>query len=254
MTKPSEPTIAGFSVPATALITEKPTDLDQHIMLDAPEAEARPLNEHWQARRELAAVTRELIQLMATSTAGPHHVRQLTKHVREQLQWLKDASQCAGRSALAEFEQGQLGAWVDIARESNPVSGQSNPLAPPLKLWLDGDTARGRVTLGWPYEGPPSGVHGGYLCALFDHFLGMAQRLTGQPGVTGNLGIRFHQPTPLNTELELVGRVLSVEGRKNRLSGELWAHGLMTASCEATFIHIDRKSFQERAVRMAKPD
>lgn len=245
MSSSSSPNIS--SVSSTR---EKPTDLDQHIMLDAPEADARPLNEHWQARRELAAVARELIRLMATSTAGPVEVRQLADHLRQDLQLLQAAGLCSGRTALAEFGNGQLGAWVDIARESNPISGQSNPLAPPLKLWLEGDIAHGRVTLGWPYEGPPSGVHGGYLCALFDHFLGMAQRLTGQPGVTGNLSIRFHQPTPLNTELELVGRVLAVEGRKNRLSGELWAHGVMTASCEGTFIHIDRKSFQERAVRM----
>lgn len=216
----------------------------RRVMLDIPDPQAPPPNEDWAARREAADALRRLIGLMATTTSDAAVMRALARNLHAQAGLLAEAPQMHGRAAFAEFEQGRMGSWGDIARETNPLSGHGNPLAPPLMLWLEGDTAHGRATLGWQYEGPPSSVHGGFVCALFDHFLGMTQRLTGQPGVTGTLTTRFHRPTPLNTELELVGRVVEVSGRKNLLRGEIRANGMLTASCEGTFIFISKQRFR----------
>ena len=73
----------------------------------------------------------------------------------------------------------------------------------------------------------------------------IAQKLTGQPGVTGTITVRLHRPTPLCTELQLVGRVKEVKGRKNLLEGEIRANGVVTASCEALFIHVSRDRFRQ---------
>lgn len=44
----------------------------------------------------------------------------------------------------------------------------------------------------------------GFVAAIFDQFyLGMAQVLGGQPGMTDYLHVNYHQRTPLNTELKL---------------------------------------------------
>lgn len=224
----------------------------QRAMLDVPDPNAPPPNEDWAARREAAAVARRLIELMSTSTGDAAMMRQVAANLQAGVDRLSAAPQVQGRAAFSRFDGGRMGSWGDVARETNPLSGFGNPISPPLRLWLDGDTSHGRVTMGWQYEGPPSSVHGGYVCALFDHFLGMTQRLTGQPGVTGTLSTRFHQPTPLNTELELLGRVVSIEGRKNTLYGEIRANGVVTASCEGLFIFIEKERFRAMAERNAR--
>ncbi len=222
-------------------------------MLDVPEPNAPPRDENWAARRETAAVARRLIGLMATTTSETAAFQEAARHLQAAVDCLSGADQMPGRAAFAQFDGGRMGSWGEIARETNPLSGHGNPLAPPLRLWLEEGKAHGRVTMGWQYEGPPSSVHGGFVCALFDHFLGMAQRLTGQPGVTGTLTTRFHHPTPLNTELELLGQVVSVEGRKNVLHGEIRANGLVTASCEGLFIFVDKDRYRAMAQRSLTP-
>jgi acyl-coenzyme A thioesterase PaaI-like protein len=79
-------------------------------------------------------------------------------------------------------------------------------------------------------------VHGGVVASIFDQFLGMAQALGGQPGMTGYLHVNYHNRTPLNTELTLEGRLIKVEGRKTIMHGEMYANGIMTASAEGLFV------------------
>ena len=74
------------------------------------------------------------------------------------------------------------------------------------------------------------------VAAIFDQFLGMAQVLGGQPGMTGYLHVNYHKRTPLNTELKLEGRLVKIEGRKTIMRGEMFAGKVMTASCEGLFV------------------
>src|SRR5437899_8819373 len=85
--------------------------------------------------------------------------------------------------------------------DHSPLIGLANPLAPPIRLAVVGDKVEGHVVFGDAYEGPPGHVHGGFVAAAFDEVLGMAQSLTGNPGMTGTLTIRYRRPTPLLTEL-----------------------------------------------------
>ena len=83
--------------------------------------------------------------------------------------------------------------------DHSPMLGQANPLAPPIRLWLEGDRIHGTATFGAAYEGPPGCVHGGYVAAAFDEVLGSTQSLSGSPGMTGRLTVHYRKPTPLNT-------------------------------------------------------
>lgn len=130
----------------------------------------------------------------------------------------------------------------------SPIIGRANPLAPPLTIRVDGQAVHGTGTFGAAYEGPPGHVHGGYIAAAFDELLGMAQSLTGNPGMTGTLTVRYRTPTPLHEELRLVGSVDEVEGRKIFTSGRMYAGDRLTAEAEGVFVSID---FQ-RMARLAK--
>lgn len=125
----------------------------------------------------------------------------------------------------------------------SPVSGKSNPMAPPVALKVRRGSPRddivsdyhitGTVTFGPAYEGPPGHVHGGLIAAMFDELLGFAQL---SPGFTAYLHINYRQPTPLNAELRLVAWVDSVERRKRIVKGECYLGDEKVTDAEGLFI------------------
>ncbi|HEY2999802.1 MAG TPA: PaaI family thioesterase [Acidimicrobiales bacterium] len=123
--------------------------------------------------------------------------------------------------------------------DHSPMLGRANPLAPPIELWADGDTMRGRVSFGSTYEGPPGCVHGGYVAAAFDEVLGSTQSLAGRPGMTGRLTVHYRSPTPLHADLRFAARVVEVSGRKTLTHGTLHAGDRLCAEAEGLFIAID---------------
>lgn len=125
----------------------------------------------------------------------------------------------------------------------SPVSGKSNPMAPPVALKVRRGSPRddvetdyhitGTVTFGPAYEGPPGHVHGGLIAAMFDELLGFAQL---SPGFTAYLHINYRKPTPLNAELHLVAWVDSVERRKRIVKGECYLGDEQLTDAEGLFI------------------
>ncbi len=223
--------------------SEQPEILNPFLSSDIKTA----LNDEWAAKRELAEAIRQLTATLVTTTSDAAHLRSAAAIVRQETEKLNQAQRLMGRKAFEHADQGsgRYGTWGSLSYELSPMDGKSNPVAPPFVVWVDGETGYGRANLGWAYEGPPGTVHGGFVCALFDHFLGIAQIMTGQPGVTGAINVRFHLPTPLNTDLELTGRVKEVRGRRNVMSGEIRANGVLTASCEGIFVHVTGERFLE---------
>jgi len=127
--------------------------------------------------------------------------------------------------------------------DHSPMLGEANPLAPPIRLWLEGDRILGTATFGAAYEGPPGCVHGGYVAAAFDEVLGSTQSLSGSPGMTGRLTVHYRKPTPLQTELRFEGWIEDVTGRKILTRGELRAGEVLCAEAEGLFISIDMEKF-----------
>ncbi|MEH6558661.1 MAG: PaaI family thioesterase [Oceanicoccus sp.] len=191
-------------------------------------------NDEWVAKRRVADALKQLTEVLVTSSPDVEQMHSIAERLEETAASFRESPRLYGRSSWAA--SGEHGNYAQISHELNPLAGWSNPIAPPLNSWIDGDRAYGTCQCDWAYEGPPGSVHGGIIAAIFDQFLGMAQRMGGQPGMTGYLHVNYHNRTPLNTELKLEGMLDKVEGRKTLLRGEMYADGVMTASCEGLFI------------------
>jgi acyl-coenzyme A thioesterase PaaI-like protein len=125
----------------------------------------------------------------------------------------------------------------------SPVSGPSNPMAPPVRLRIESGPPRdgldvdyhvvGEVTFGPAYEGPPGHVHGGWVAAMFDELLGFAQL---GPGFTAYLHVDYRKPTPLEAPLTLCAWVDNVEGRKRVVRGECRHDDVLLTEAHGLFI------------------
>ncbi len=193
-----------------------------------------PFSDHWDAKRRLAQAMRDLIEVVVTSTPEIEDMNEISERLELQARQLAKAPRLYG--VLAFQEDGMHGAMGEVNHELNALAGSSNPLAPNLNMWFEGERAYGTVTCGWAYEGPPYHIHGGYVAAIFDQFMGMAQIIGKQPGMTGTLKTRYLKPTPLNRELKLEAWLLRVEGRKTVIKAEIRDGDTVTAECEGLFI------------------
>ena len=193
-----------------------------------------PYSEHWEAKRRLAQALRDLTDVLVTSTPSVEDMNEIAERLELQARQFAKEPRLYGQMAFqADGNHGKRG---EVNHELNALAGWSNPLAPGLNMWFEGDRALGAVTCGWAYEGPPGHIHGGFVAAIFDQFMGMAQMVGKQPGMTGRLTVRYHRPSPLNVELTLEAWLEKVEGRKTLMSAEMRNGDEVTASCEALFI------------------
>jgi hypothetical protein len=122
--------------------------------------------------------------------------------------------------------------------EHSPLSGLSNPLAPPMyaRIVDDGDGAfhiAGTCTFGSAYEGPPGHAHGGLVAAMFDELLGFAQL---SAGFTGSLTVRYRKPTPLHKQLSLRAWQVRADGRKRIIQGTCHLGETLLSEAEGLFI------------------
>ena len=198
---------------------------------------ARPLNEEWAAKRKVSDAVKQLTELLLTSATSIEEANNLAAELEAINTRLLKADRFMGRREWAA--NSAQGNFYSLGHELNPLMGGSNPLAPPLNFWIEEQRAYGSCELGWQYEGPPGSVHGGHVAAIFDQFLGAAQMISGEHGMTAYLHITYHNRTPLNTELTLEGWVYKDEGNKHILRAEMYADGIKTASCEGLFVKLD---------------
>lgn len=140
-------------------------------------------------------------------------------------------------------ETANAGGNADPMFDHSPILGIANPVAPPMHLYEEDAVVIGEVRFGQAYEGPPGCVHGGFVAATFDEVLGAAQSLSGAPGMTGTLKIRYEAPTPLFHDLRFEGRLVGVERRKIFTEGVCMANGQVTARAEGIFISLNPGMF-----------
>lgn len=200
----------------------------------ASEEITAPYSEEWEAKRRVSNAISKLTEVLVTSSPSIAEMNRIAGQLETTAEEFAQTPRIFGR--LGWIESGEHGSFGQVSHELNPLAGLSNPLAPPVNTWLEGNIARGSCSCGWAYEGPPGSVHGGYVAAIFDQFLGMAQTLGKGPGMTAYLHVNYHNRTPLNTRLELEARLLQREGRKTLMEAEIMADGIKTASCEALFV------------------
>jgi hypothetical protein len=193
-----------------------------------------PFNDEWVAKRRVADAIKQLTEVLVTSSPSVEKMHAIADQLEATSEDFRKSPRIFGRSDWAQ--NGDHGSFGQVSHELNPMAGWSNPIAPPVNSWIEGDTAYATCQCGWVYEGPPGSVHGGFVAAIFDQFLGMSQMIGGQPGMTGYLHVNYHARTPLNTQLKLEARLEKMEGRKTIMRGEMYAEGVLTASAEGLFV------------------
>lgn len=132
---------------------------------------------------------------------------------------------------------------------TSPVLGLANPIAPPVIVTVvdgaDGVSReiRGEANFGYPYEGPPTCVHGGVIAETFDELLGACCIVSGNHGMTGTLTVRYRKPTPLRTDLRIEARYLRRDGRKIYAWAGMYHGNLLTAEADGLFIDVAPAQF-----------
>lgn len=196
----------------------------------------------WEQKRRLASAMRLVIERLVPSNAPEAELRLAAEGLERYAEALKAHPRLKSVHGFAESAPaGDVGAFFD----QSPFIGLANPLAPPITVGSSGERgAIATVIFGSAYEGAPGCVHGGFVAAAFDEVLGYVQSMSGSPGMTGTLTIKYRKPTPIHTELYFEAELLRVEGRKIFTHGELYAGDVMTAEADGLFISIDRAKIE----------
>jgi acyl-coenzyme A thioesterase PaaI-like protein len=203
----------------------------------------------WAQKRRLADAMRLVIERLAPSDAPEAELRRAADALEAYAHQLESHPRLRYVHGFAESANaGDVAAFFD----QSPLIGLANPLAPPMTIVKTGErTAEGIVTFGSAYEGPPGHVHGGFIAAAFDEVLGFVQSLSGRPGMTGTLIVRYRKPTPLHTELRFTAEYVRSEGRKLFTVSQVFANGVLCAEAEGIFVSIERARFEELEVQRA---
>ena len=204
------------------------------------------------SRAELATACRMVISELASSTAQS----EAFAHARDLVQEAVAILAASGHGREYDGGEGSLAEYQDhIFIDHSPLVGPLNPLAPPILIGLDGTSVVGEATFGPAYEGPPGCVHGGYVAAAFDEVLGLAQAMSGKPGMTARLTVNYRSPTPLLQPLRFIGGIDHIDGRKIFTKGELRtvADGRLCAEAEALFISMNSEFFQRMVRERVEP-
>ena len=204
------------------------------------------------SRAELATACRSIIDELASSTAQSDAFAMARDLVQEAAAILAAADHGraydGGEGSLADYQHND---FID----HSPLVGPLNPLAPPIAITFEAASVIGEVTFAAAYEGPPGCVHGGYIAAGFDEVLGIAQGLSGKPGMTARLVVQYRSPSPLFQALRFVGSIDHIEGRKIFTKGELRTvdDGRLCAEAEGLYISMKPEFFQRMMSDRVEP-
>jgi acyl-coenzyme A thioesterase PaaI-like protein len=202
---------------------------DNSVSFPAFHERTGQLSESDMARVRLAERVRELIYTSFMSTAEIASVDAAIAEVERAIDHLSADAVPGSAASESHFS------------DRSPFYGAMNPLSMPMEMGRDESVGEfgaiiGNVVFTEPYEGPPGHCHGGFIAAAFDEVLGMAQSLTGRPGMTGKLSITYRSPTPLHANIVFRGWVDRVDGRKIFTKGTAHNGDTLCAEAEVLFL------------------
>ena len=103
----------------------------------------------------------------------------------------------------------------------------------------DATSLRARVMFNRYFLGGNDAAHGGAVALLFDEVLGgPANAGVDTMARTAYLHVNYRAITPIGTELEVTARVVSVDGRKRIVRGELKDGDRLCADAEGLFLEL----------------
>lgn len=203
------------------------------------------MSEYDKARSDFADEVRAVIDELLSTSAPIADIRVAHQHVTNAVALLGQREHEENFTGPSEAALAEVGSFLD----RSPLIGAINPLAVPMQVHSELDdsgemNAIGRVSFGAAYEGPPGCVHGGFIAAAFDEILGVAQSLSGNPGMTVNLSIDYRSPTPLEQPLVFRGRIKNIDGRKIWTTGTLHHGEVLCAEASGLFISMRSEVFE----------
>ena len=104
----------------------------------------------------------------------------------------------------------------------------------------EANTYTAKFTFSERHQGPPFIAHGGAIAALLDEAItaAVAQEV-GLPAFTVQLDISYRAPVHLNTEVTIIGQVLTVEGRKVYVQAQvILPDGTVATEAKGLFIRM----------------
>jgi acyl-coenzyme A thioesterase PaaI-like protein len=214
---------------------------EQIAKMRATAAEAPAGN--WAAKRRLADAVRELMDCLCATDASAEELLAIAQQVET------SAGRFATQPRMLEppgVAEGSLLGGMESFMDRSPVKGLANPIAPPVDLVPDHDAELITATFsfGNAYEGAPGCAHGGFVAAVLDEALGMACIFSGGPAMTGEITIRYVNPTPIKVPLRVEAKFDRQEGRKIYTSGTIHAGDVLVARSHGVFISIDFSRFE----------
>jgi len=117
------------------------------------------------------------------------------------------------------------------------VCGPTNPEGLRIDYRMDGDVCRATFTPGANHVGYDQMLHGGIMYSVLDDVMANWLFLQGTRAHTAKCEIRYRQPVPIGTQLELEGRLVRRKGKLALMTGSL------TRADDATEVADARASF-----------
>lgn len=103
----------------------------------------------------------------------------------------------------------------------------------------DATSLRARVTFNRYFLGGNNAAHGGAIALMFDEVLGgPANADVNTMARTAYLHVNYRSITPIGTELEVTARIVSIDGRKRIVRGELKDGDRLCADAEGLFLEL----------------
>jgi hypothetical protein len=206
---------------------------------DALVPDGAPLSTGDEPLNRLASAVRRISAVAVGRPLGDEEVADAA----DQLGQIADSLENSASASRRPRGQPNLWGHPQDFFPNSPIIGYANPIAPPVEVWAvqgenGGREIRGRVTFGYPYEGPPTCVHGGVIAELFDELMGAANVLANKPAMTGTLTVRYRRPTPILAPLDLVARFMRSERRKVFTWAGIYHAGALTAEADGVFIEV----------------
>ena len=127
--------------------------------------------------------------------------------------------------------------------------GEKNPVGLKLKFYLDEETEEVSTEYlpSKPFGGLGNILHGGIQTGLFDEIMGWtAHSLTGEMGVTSELGVKFLKPIYLGKRIKVYSRLISRSGPQVHLEARIETpDGTVCSVATGTYYLLPQARFQE---------
>ncbi len=115
--------------------------------------------------------------------------------------------------------------------------GDANPIGMHVRFRATDEGVVAHAELASLYQGWRGIAHGGIVMALLDEAMAYAAGFAGHRGVTATMSVRFRKPVPLESPIEVRGRVTSQ--RRNVLCVEasvMDGSGMVLAQAEGNVV------------------